>query len=149
MIHRVRTAGTLLLVSAIAAGCGETRPTKIEKHYIGRLPPNLIRGMLEFADDGKTYAVIVKDNAGQHVVVGGRAEPSHEGCTLMQFAPRTRQLFYWEGDTVGSRRQVWIAGGIGVVPFVNWLTTLKPNDDYSIDLFYSVPLKLRRRIFQN
>src|SRR5207237_9838228 len=41
--------------------------------------------------------------------------------------------------TVGSRRQVWIAGGIGVVPFVNWLTRLKPDDDYSIDLFYSVP----------
>jgi predicted ferric reductase len=41
--------------------------------------------------------------------------------------------------TVGSRRQVWIAGGIGVVPFLNWLTTLKPKDDFSIDLFYSVP----------
>src|SRR5437868_6819037 len=41
--------------------------------------------------------------------------------------------------TVGSRRQVWIAGGIGVVPFLNWLRTLKPKDDFSIDLFYSAP----------
>jgi len=116
VIHRVRTAGTLLLVSAIVAGCGETRPTKIEKHYIGRLPPNLIRGMLEFADDGKTYAVIVKDTAGQHVVVGGRAEPSHEGCTLMQFAPGSPQLFYWEGDTVGGRRQIGIVAAGRTIP---------------------------------
>jgi predicted ferric reductase len=41
--------------------------------------------------------------------------------------------------TLGGRQQVWIAGGIGVVPFLNWLTTLKPDDDYSVDLFYSVP----------
>lgn len=26
-----------------------------------------------------------------------------------------------------------------MVPFLNWLRTLTPDDDYSIDLFYSVP----------
>src|SRR2546425_8212573 len=92
VIHRERTARALLLLSAIATGCVERQMTKIEKHHIGQLPVHLIRGMLEFADDGKTYAVIVKDSVGQQVVVGGRAEPSHEGCTLMQFAPGSRQL---------------------------------------------------------
>ncbi len=41
--------------------------------------------------------------------------------------------------TLGGQRQVWIAGGIGVVPFLNWLKTLTSDDDHRIDLFYSVP----------
>jgi len=41
--------------------------------------------------------------------------------------------------TLGGPRQLWIAGGIGVVPFLSWLQALKPDDGHSIDLFYSVP----------
>jgi predicted ferric reductase len=41
--------------------------------------------------------------------------------------------------TLGGARQVWIAGGIGVVPFLSWLQALTPEDRYSIDLFYTVP----------
>jgi len=41
--------------------------------------------------------------------------------------------------TLGGRRQVWVAGGIGIVPFLSWMQALQPADDYDIDLFYSVP----------
>jgi predicted ferric reductase len=41
--------------------------------------------------------------------------------------------------TLGGPRQLWIAGGIGVVPFLSWLQALTPDDGHSIDLFYSVP----------
>lgn len=41
--------------------------------------------------------------------------------------------------TLGGREQVWIAGGIGVVPFLGWLHALRPGDAYSVDLFYSAP----------
>jgi len=34
---------------------------------------------------------------------------------------------------------VWIAGGIGMVPFLSWMQAMQPDDDYNIDLFYSVP----------
>lgn len=39
--------------------------------------------------------------------------------------------------TLGGPRQIWVAGGIGVAPFLSWLTSLHSADDYSIDLFYS------------
>jgi len=41
--------------------------------------------------------------------------------------------------TLGSPDQLWIAGGIGVAPFLSWLHALSPSDRYSVDLFYSVP----------
>jgi len=41
--------------------------------------------------------------------------------------------------TLGGDRQIWIAGGIGVVPFLSWLQILTPDHRHSIDLFYSVP----------
>jgi predicted ferric reductase len=41
--------------------------------------------------------------------------------------------------TLGRVHQIWIAGGIGVAPFLSWLTTLAPEDAYDIDLFYSTP----------
>jgi predicted ferric reductase len=41
--------------------------------------------------------------------------------------------------TLGGDRQVWIAGGIGVVPFLSWLEALTPENRYDIDLFYTVP----------
>jgi predicted ferric reductase len=40
--------------------------------------------------------------------------------------------------TLGGVRQLWIAGGIGVAPFLSWLQTMTPDDGHSIDLFYSV-----------
>ena len=40
--------------------------------------------------------------------------------------------------TLGGQRQVWIAGGIGIAPFLSWLQALSDEDDHSIDLFYSV-----------
>lgn len=41
--------------------------------------------------------------------------------------------------TLGGAHQVWIAGGIGVAPFLGWLAALHPQDPYRIDLFYSTP----------
>jgi predicted ferric reductase len=41
--------------------------------------------------------------------------------------------------TLGGSHQIWIAGGIGAVPFLSWLERLEPEDAYSIDFFYTVP----------
>lgn len=41
--------------------------------------------------------------------------------------------------TLGRAHQIWIAGGIGVAPFLSWLTALDPHGPYQIDLFYSTP----------
>lgn len=43
--------------------------------------------------------------------------------------------------TLGGQKQVWIAGGIGIVPFLSWLKGLTVADDYRVDLFYSAPAK--------
>lgn len=37
----------------------------------------------------------------------------------------------------GTNRQVWIAGGIGVTPFLGWLRSLDGPLDQRVDLFYS------------
>ncbi len=39
--------------------------------------------------------------------------------------------------TLGRAHQLWIAGGIGIAPFLSWLAALDPQDPYRIDLFYS------------
>jgi predicted ferric reductase len=41
--------------------------------------------------------------------------------------------------TVGGPRQIWIAGGIGIAPFLGWLTTERVAEPDRIDLFYSTP----------
>jgi predicted ferric reductase len=41
--------------------------------------------------------------------------------------------------TLGGHAQVWIAGGIGVVPFLSWLQALTSEDRHSVELFYTVP----------
>jgi predicted ferric reductase len=38
----------------------------------------------------------------------------------------------------GDRQQVWIAGGIGITPFMSWIRALNGTLDYEIELFYSV-----------
>ncbi len=38
-----------------------------------------------------------------------------------------------------NKKQIWIAGGVGITPFLSMLRDLKPEDSgYKIDLFYSV-----------
>src|SRR5439155_1582281 len=74
------------------------------------------QGLVEFADDGETYAITVKDAVGQHVVVGSKNEPSHEGCTMLQFAPHSQRLFYWIGDRVDGRRQLAIVAAGQTIP---------------------------------
>ena len=37
----------------------------------------------------------------------------------------------------GTNRQIWIAGGIGVTPFLSWLRSLDRPLDQRVDLFYS------------
>jgi predicted ferric reductase len=38
----------------------------------------------------------------------------------------------------GGRDQVWIAGGIGITPFVSWIRSIDGDFDRSVDLYYSV-----------
>jgi predicted ferric reductase len=38
----------------------------------------------------------------------------------------------------GGRRQIWIAGGIGVTPFVSWIRSLDGDFDRDVDFYYSV-----------
>jgi len=37
----------------------------------------------------------------------------------------------------GGERQVWIAGGVGVAPFLSWLRALDGHAPGSVDFFYS------------
>jgi len=37
----------------------------------------------------------------------------------------------------GTDRQVWIAGGVGVAPFLSWLRALEEPVPYRVDLFYT------------
>ena len=37
----------------------------------------------------------------------------------------------------GTARQVWIAGGVGVAPFLSWLRALDGRLDHRVDFFYS------------
>ena len=37
----------------------------------------------------------------------------------------------------GTYRQVWIAGGVGVTPFLSWLRALDGHLDQRVDFFYS------------
>ncbi len=37
----------------------------------------------------------------------------------------------------GTDRQVWVAGGVGVAPFLSWLRALDGHLPHSVDLFYS------------
>jgi predicted ferric reductase len=38
----------------------------------------------------------------------------------------------------GGHRQLWIAGGIGITPFVSWVRALNGTFDRDVDLYYSV-----------
>jgi predicted ferric reductase len=37
----------------------------------------------------------------------------------------------------GTDRQVWIAGGVGVAPFLSWLRALERDPPHHVDFFYS------------
>jgi predicted ferric reductase len=39
--------------------------------------------------------------------------------------------------TKGTQRQVWIAGGVGVAPFLSWLRALDGSLPYRVEFFYS------------
>jgi predicted ferric reductase len=39
----------------------------------------------------------------------------------------------------GTDRQVWIAGGVGVAPFLSWLRALDEDLPHRVDFFYSAP----------
>lgn len=36
-----------------------------------------------------------------------------------------------------NRNQIWVAGGIGITPFLSMIRSLKANEDYLIDFYYS------------
>lgn len=38
----------------------------------------------------------------------------------------------------GTEKQIWIAGGIGITPFLSWVRSLQPNEGKEIHLFYTV-----------
>lgn len=39
---------------------------------------------------------------------------------------------------LGGPRQVWIAAGIGITPFISWIRALNGSFDYEVDFYYSV-----------
>jgi predicted ferric reductase len=41
----------------------------------------------------------------------------------------------------GGSNQIWIAGGIGITPFVSWMRSLDESFDRSVDFYYSVAAK--------
>jgi predicted ferric reductase len=40
--------------------------------------------------------------------------------------------------TTGGHRQLWIAGGIGITPFMSWIRSLDAGFDRDVDFYYSV-----------
>lgn len=47
----------------------------------------------------------------------------------------------FNSELSNSNRQIWIAGGIGVTPFISWLESLQESEDktkISVDLYYCV-----------
>ena len=38
----------------------------------------------------------------------------------------------------GGEQQIWIAGGIGVTPFLSWVRDFDANSEFEIDFFYTV-----------
>ena len=44
---------------------------------------------------------------------------------------RTSYVYY------PKKEQIWIAGGIGITPFLGMARSLKPDDGYKVDLYYS------------
>jgi predicted ferric reductase len=44
---------------------------------------------------------------------------------------RTSYVYY------PNKEQIWIAGGIGITPFLGMARSLKPEDGYKVDLYYS------------
>jgi predicted ferric reductase len=39
---------------------------------------------------------------------------------------------------LGGPRQVWIAAGIGITPFISWIRALNGSLEYEVDFYYSV-----------
>jgi predicted ferric reductase len=39
---------------------------------------------------------------------------------------------------LGERRQVWIAAGIGITPFISWIRALDESFDYDVEFYYTV-----------
>lgn len=39
---------------------------------------------------------------------------------------------------ISTRTQVWVAGGVGITPFLSAMRAMKPDDDRDITLFYCV-----------
>lgn len=65
-------------------------------------------------------------------------ETSRMARELHPGAPATVVGPYGRFDrTVGGPRQVWVAGGTGVAPFLAWLSTATPEDIGRVELFYS------------
>jgi predicted ferric reductase len=38
----------------------------------------------------------------------------------------------------GGKRQIWIAGGIGVTPFLSWIRDFESDEGFEVDYYYTV-----------
>jgi predicted ferric reductase len=76
-----------------------------------------------------------------HVFLTNRLNPieSRAGIALEPGAAAVAgQAFGMFGYRHGGREQIWIAGGIGITPFLSWIRAFPETLPYDIDLYYSV-----------
>ena len=64
----------------------------------------------------------------------GLYEVLQPGVTAVVYGPHGRFDY-----RRGGARQVWIAAGIGVTPFISWIRSLDHTFDREVDFFYAVP----------
>jgi hypothetical protein len=94
-----REAASAALASAIVLlACGR-EPLRPQKKVLCRLPASY--GPIAISDDASSYAYVEREGPKQWVVHDGVPGPRYAGgAGGLTFAPVSRKLFYWAGETV-------------------------------------------------